>query len=80
MDALALHLAVWMGRALVPTEMMAVAATPKRHFANMSTYVKMPLANATCESISSKIRKHETRMNAYHIKSRFADATLFPLR
>lgn len=66
----------WAMRSRLP-EMMAVAATLKRHFANIITYIKTPITNATSESINSKIQKLKTRANGYRSESRFADAIMF---
>ncbi len=66
----------WATRSRLP-EMIAASATIKRHFANIITYIKTPITNATSESINSKIQKLKTKANGYRNASRFADAIMF---
>ena len=66
----------WATRSRLP-EMISVAATLKRHFNNIITYIKTPITNATSESINSKIQKLKIRANGYRSASRFADAIMF---
>ena len=66
----------WAVRSQLP-ELVTVAAMLKRHFANIITYVKTPITNATAESINSKIQKLKTRANGYRSEARFSAAILF---
>jgi transposase len=66
----------WAVRSRLPA-MAEVARMLKRHFANIITYIQIPITNAASESINSKIQKLKTRANGYRNEARFATAILF---
>lgn len=53
------------------------AKTIKRHFANILTYLKIPITNAGAEGLNSKIQMIKYRACGYRNEDRFERAILF---
>ncbi|BDE08283.1 hypothetical protein WPS_35590 [Vulcanimicrobium alpinum] len=66
----------WATHSQLP-EMISVARTLKRHFANIITYIRKPITNAAAESLNSKIQMIKFRARGYRNEGRFPAAILF---
>ena len=66
----------WATHSQLP-EMISVARTLKRHFANIITYIRKPITNATAESLNAKIQMIKFRARGYRNEGRFEAAILF---
>jgi transposase len=66
----------WATRSQIPA-VVQVARTIKRHFANIITYLKIPITNAAAEGINSKIQMIKYRARGYRNEGRFERAILF---
>ena len=66
----------WATHSQLP-EMISVARTLKRHFANIITYIRKPITNAGAESLNSKIQMIKYRARGYRNEGRFEAAILF---
>jgi transposase len=66
----------WATRSQIPA-VIDVAYTIKRHFANIITYLKIPITNAAAEGINSKIQMIKYRARGYRNEGRFERAILF---
>ena len=66
----------WATHSKLP-EMIGVARTLKRHFANILTYIRKPITNAIAESLNSKIQMIKYRARGYRNEGRFEAAILF---
>jgi transposase len=66
----------WATRSQIPA-VTDVAYTIKRHFANIITYLKIPITNAAAEGINSKIQMIKYRARGYRNEGRFERAIQF---
>lgn len=66
----------WAARSRIPA-IIDAAATIKRHFANIITYLKLPITNAGAEGLNSKIQMIKYRARGYRNEDRFERAILF---
>jgi transposase len=66
----------WATHSRIP-EMVAVAKTIKRHFANILTYLKLGITNAAAEGLNSKIQWIKYQARGFRSKERFKRAVLF---
>jgi transposase len=66
----------WATRSQIPA-IAEAAKTIKRHFANILTYLKIPITNAGAEGLNSKIQMIKYRARGYRNESRFERAILF---
>ena len=66
----------WVTRSQVPA-IAEAAKTIKRHFANILTYLKIPITNAGAEGLNSKIQMIKYRARGYRNESRFERSILF---
>lgn len=66
----------WATRSQIPA-IVEVAKTIKRHFANIITYLKLPITNAGSEGLNSKIQMIKYRARGYRNEDRFERAILF---
>lgn len=66
----------WATRSQIPAVVEA-AKTIKRHFANILTYLKIPITNAGAEGLNSKIQMIKYRARGFRNENRFERAILF---
>lgn len=66
----------WATRSQIPAVIEA-AKTIKRHFANILTYLKIPITNAGAEGLNSKIQMIKYRARGFRSEERFERAILF---
>jgi transposase len=66
----------WATHSQIP-EIVTVARTLKRHFANIITYIRRPITNAASESLNAKIQMIKFRARGYRNEGRFEAAILF---
>jgi hypothetical protein len=72
-----LHFMVRLGRSIAPTGNGRGTRMLKRNFANIITYIRIPITTAASESINSKIQRLKTCASGYRNEGRFATAILF---
>ena len=66
----------WATHSRIP-EMIEVARTLKRHFANILTYLKLRITNAAAEGINSKIQWIKYQARGFRSEERFKRAIFF---
>ncbi len=66
----------WATRSKIPA-IIDAAGTIKRHFANIITYLKIPITNAVAEGLNSKIQMIKYRARGYRNEDRLERAILF---